>query len=82
MISLRALLQFHLRAGGRVALRAAIPVFSLLAIAAVFQDSPTEFVVGLAHAAFRTPARAADLAPFVALALVLPAWAAAGCPAA
>ena len=77
LTSLLALLRFHLRAGGRVALRAAVPVFASIAVAGVFQESPAEFVDALAHAAFRNPPLAGDLAPFVALALALPAWAAA-----
>ena len=73
-----ALLLFHLKAGVRVAIRACVIIFGAIAAwVTLYASAPTAIVVGFATAAFSRRPAIEEVIPFVGLALLLPAWAAA-----
>jgi len=73
-----ALLLFHLYAGVRVAIRACALIFcAIVAWVTLYASDPTAIVVGFSTAAFARRPVIENVIPFVGLALLLPAWAAA-----
>jgi hypothetical protein len=77
-VRMSALLRFHLGAGVRVAVSASTVIFCAIAAVVILQEQPppVEFVVGFSTAVFSGRLRFESIAPFVGLALLLPAWAA------
>ncbi len=73
---MKALLLFHLRVGGRLALQSFIPLFSAIVVLIMLQMDYVSFVVFIARQIFGTPPSTEALVILAALAFAFPAWAA------
>jgi hypothetical protein len=73
---MKAILLFHLRVGGRLALQSFTPLFSAIVALIMFQMYPTATVAWIARAIFGYPHSIGMLLILAALAFTFPAWAA------
>jgi len=71
----KALLQFHLRVGARVAIRSFIPLFTAVLVAIMIQMYPVAAVISIALRAYAARPTMEETMLMVAAALVLPVWA-------
>ncbi len=72
---MKALLLFHLRVGGRIAIRSFIPLFLGLLVAIMVQMYPAAAVTSIALRAYAPQPTAEEMVLMVGAALVLPFWA-------
>jgi hypothetical protein len=73
---MKALLLFHLHVGARVAIRSFIPIFAALIFIIMFQSGPAATATSLALNVFALSPSVSILIPIMALAILLPLWAA------